>query len=211
MRILITGGLGFIGSHLCEALALASHELVIVDDLSTGKKEHAPAGAEVIIDDVARAGAFDEVVQGIDACFHLAAIASVELSRTHWLRTHEVNSGALVNLMAAISKTKRPVPVVFASSAAVYGNNAQLPLKEITSPAPISSYGVDKLSCEHNGQIAAHAHGIPNIGLRFFNVYGPRQDPSSPYSGVISIFSHAVLHRTPVTIYGDGEQSRDFI
>lgn len=211
MRILVTGGLGFIGSHLAHALVEKKHALVILDDLSTGKREYAPKGCDVIIDDVARAHVFDDIVKRVDACFHLAAIASVERSRTEWLRTHQVNAGGLVNLFDAIRRAGKPIPVVFASSAAIYGNNAALPLKEITHPAPISSYGADKLTCEKTGDIAAHVHGIPNIGLRFFNVFGPRQDPASPYSGVISIFTRKILNGEPLTVYGDGEQSRDFI
>src|SRR5262249_48459574 len=138
--------------------------------------------AEVIIDDVAKPGVFDTIIKNVDAVFHLAAIASVERSTKDWLRTHQVNSSATVNLFDAIARSKKTIPVVYASSAAVYGSNESLPLNEQLAVTPISAYGEDKLACEWHGRIAATIHGIPNAGLRFFNVYGPRQDPASPYS-----------------------------
>ncbi|MFO0390137.1 MAG: NAD-dependent epimerase/dehydratase family protein [Alphaproteobacteria bacterium] len=211
MRILVTGGLGFIGSHLVAALANAGHTLTIIDDLSTGKREHAPAGSTVIIDDVARAGVFDDIIKNVDACYHLAAIASVERANTEWQRTHEVNLGGFVNLLSAIAHNNKNIPVVYASSAAVYGDNTSLPLSETSTTAPISAYGADKLACELQARAAHSVHGIPTIGLRFFNVYGERQDPASPYSGVISIFAKRALSSQPITIYGDGTQTRDFI
>ncbi len=211
MRILITGGLGFIGSHLAASLVVEKHRLVILDDLSAGKREHAPAGSEIIIDDVAKEGVFDKLLDGVDACYHLAAIASVERSHHEWVRTHQVNVGGFVNLLSAIAKRKKPVPVVFASSAAVYGTTDTLPLKETAATRPISAYGADKLACELHGRVADAIHHIPTIGMRFFNVYGPRQDPTSPYTGVISIFAQRALQNQPLIINGDGLQSRDFI
>ncbi len=211
MRILITGGLGFIGSHLVASLAAKGHTLTNIDDLSTGKREHAPAGSSVIIDDVSRPGVFDEVIQSVDACYHLAAIASVERANKEWRRTHEVNLGGLVNLLECIASHKKNIPVVYASSAAVYGDNPNLPLSETITATPISAYGADKLACELQGRVAHAVHNIPTIGLRFFNVYGERQDPASPYSGVISIFAKRALSGQPLTINGDGQQTRDFI
>ncbi len=211
MHILVTGGLGFIGSHLVSALASAGHSLTIIDDLSTGKREHAPDGSTVIIDDVSRHGVFDEIIQSVDACYHLAAVASVERANKELLRTHEINLGGFVNLLDSIARHKKTIPVVYASSAAVYGDNTNLPLSETSTTAPISAYGADKLACELQGLAAYKVHGIPTIGLRFFNVYGERQDPSSPYSGVISIFAKCALSSQPLIINGDGHQTRDFI
>ena len=211
MHILVTGGLGFIGSHLTTALAHAGHTLTIIDDLSTGKREHAPDGSTVIVDDISRHGVFDEIIQSVDACYHLAAIASVERANKELLRTHEINLGGFVNLLDAIARHKKTIPVVYASSAAVYGDTPDLPLSETSTTAPISAYGADKLACELQGRAAYAVHKIPTIGLRFFNVYGERQDPSSPYSGVISIFVKRALSGQSLAINGDGLQTRDFI
>ena len=211
MHYLITGGCGFIGSHLAERLLAGGHRVTIIDDLTTGKRENAPAGAEVVIADITTPGVFDAVAEQVDGCFHLAAIVSVQRSSKDWLRTHQVNASGTVALLDAIARKGRRVPVVFASSAAVYGDNAHIPLKETALCTPLSAYGADKLTCELHAFVASHIHGIPTIGLRVFNVYGPRQDPLSPYSGVISIFAHRMKQHLPITIYGDGEQSRDFI
>lgn len=211
MRYLVTGGAGFIGSHLADALARDGHELIIFDDLSTGKRDYVSAKSCLVVDDVSRAGVFDSLLAGVDGCFHLAAIASVVRSNQEWLRTHQVNAGGTVNLFDAIARSGRKIPVVFASSAAVYGATHAAALSEDAPLKPLSAYGADKLACEHAGYIAAHNHGIPNIGLRFFNVYGPRQDPLSPYSGVISIFAGRILKKLPLVIHGDGKQTRDFI
>lgn len=211
MHILVTGGCGFIGSHLCDALVKHGHTLTIVDDLSTGKREHAPEGSNVIVEDVAKSGVFDGIIQQVDACYHLAAIASVQKGQEEWLRCHQVNNSGLVNVFAAIRTSGKNIPVVFASSAAVYGDSGTLPLQEASPVMPISAYGTDKLACELAGRVAFLNHGISNIGLRFFNVFGPRQDPASPYSGVVSIFARKALAGEPLVIYGDGKQSRDFV
>lgn len=211
MHYLVTGGAGFIGSHLIEALLAGGHRISVIDDLSTGKRAQAPEAVRLVVGDVAAPGAFDALVGDIDGAFHLAAIASVEKSRTDWLRTHQVNLGGTVALFDAIARTGRHTPVVFASSAAVYGDQPQLPIVETMPCRPLSAYGADKFAGELQARIAADIHGIPNAGLRFFNVYGPRQDPASPYSGVISIFAARMKAAQPITIYGDGKQSRDFV
>ncbi|MDE2515321.1 MAG: NAD-dependent epimerase/dehydratase family protein [Rhodospirillales bacterium] len=214
-RILVTGGAGFIGSHLLEALCAAGDEVRVLDDLSTGRRANLPAGVALIEGDVADPHTVAGAMAGVDACYHLAAIASVERGVQDWLGTHRANlTGAITVFDAARARPglrARPVPVVYASSAAVYGDAADLPITEATPPRPLSAYGADKLGCELHARVASHVHGVPAVGLRFFNVYGPRQDPRSPYSGVISIFCERLLAGAPVTIYGDGGQSRDFI
>lgn len=209
MHILVTGGLGFIGSHLCEALNAAGHRLTVLDDLSTGKRAHLVSGATLIEGDVSDDAAVRNAMEGADACFHLAAIASVDRARLEWLRCHTVNCAGTVNVFEAARA--RRIPVVYTSSAAVYGNLLTPPLTEDMRPQPASAYGADKLACELHGRVAAEVHGVPVAGLRLFNVYGPRQDPASPYSGVISIFAGGLAAGQPLTIHGDGLQQRDFI
>ncbi len=211
MHYLVTGGCGFIGSHLLESLLAAGHSATVIDDLSTGKRENLPAGVTFIHGDITSASIFDDILKTADGCFHLAAIASVQKSKEEWLRTHQVNLGGTIALFDAIIKSGRKTPVIFASSAAVYGANSDVPLKETALCTPLSAYGNDKYACEPNARIATELHGIPTAGMRFFNVYGPRQDPHSPYSGVISIFAGRMKNNQPLTIFGDGEQSRDFI
>ncbi|MDE3059926.1 MAG: NAD-dependent epimerase/dehydratase family protein [Pseudomonadota bacterium] len=211
MHYLVTGGCGFIGSHLVERLLAGGHLVTVIDDLSSGRRDNIPAQAGLLVSDITTPGIFDSVIENIDGCFHLAAIVSVQRSMTEWLRTHQVNVDGTVALFDALARRGRRIPVVFASSAAVYGDSQELPLKETAHCAPLSAYGADKLACEWHGRLAAQAHGIPTTGLRFFNAYGPRQDASSPYSGVISIFASRMRAGKALTIFGDGGQSRDFI
>jgi UDP-glucose 4-epimerase len=210
---LVTGGCGFIGSHLVEALVQRGDRVRILDDLSTGRREHALPGTELIVGCITDAKTVAEAMRGVDGCFHLAAIASVERGRTEWLGTHRVNLTGTINVFDAAREARsgQPVPVVYASSAAVYGDNTDTPLSETARTMPLSAYGADKLGCELHGRVAWHIHRVPNIGLRFFNVYGPRQDPRSPYSGVISIFVDRLRAGRGIDIYGDGSQVRDFV
>ncbi len=208
-RILVTGGAGFIGSHLCAALAARGDEVRVLDDLSTGKPENLPPGVTLLRGDVADPTILREAFEGVGACFHLAAVASVERGVRDWLGTHRTNlSGTIAVFDAARAG---PVPVVYASSAAVYGDAATMPIQESAPLMPLSAYGADKLGCELHARVAGRIHGVPTIGMRFFNVFGPRQDPGSPYSGVISIFCDRIRRGAPVTIHGDGAQTRDFI
>ncbi|WP_431859073.1 NAD-dependent epimerase/dehydratase family protein [Azospirillum sp.] len=212
-RYLVTGGCGFIGSHLIERLLAAGHEVRVLDDLSTGKRENLPAGVPVTVGTVADPAVVDEAMRGMDGCFHLAAVASVERSREAWLETHHANLSGTIAVFDAARRARAdgPVPVVYASSAAVYGDNPVMPLTEDATTRPLSAYGADKLGCELHARVADGVHGVPATGFRFFNVYGPRQDPKSPYSGVISIFAGRIAQEQPITINGDGEQVRDFI
>lgn len=212
-RFLVTGGCGFIGSHLCAALRARGDAVRVLDDLSSGSEANLAPGAELMRGDVADPDAVRAAMQGIDGCFHLAAIASVERGVQDWLGTHRVNlSGSIAVFDAARPRDGMPaVPVVYASSAAVYGDQAVLPLTEDVVPRPLSAYGADKLGCEQHARVAGAVHGVPALGLRFFNVFGPRQDPRSPYSGVISIFCDRLARGEAVNVFGDGEQTRDFI
>jgi UDP-glucose 4-epimerase len=210
---LVTGGCGFIGSHLADALIEHGHTVRILDDLSTGRIENKPAEAELFEGDVADPYIVAMAMRGMDACFHLAAVASVERSNIDWCATHKTNLTGSITVFDAAKRanTAHPIPVVYASSAAVYGQNLNVPLSETSAVRPVSAYGADKLGSEQHGLVAWHVHGVPTCGLRFFNVYGPRQDPASPYSGVISIFCDRISAGRGITIFGDGGQSRDFV
>jgi UDP-glucose 4-epimerase len=206
---LVTGGAGFIGSHLCKALLARGEAVRVLDDLSTGKRENLPQGAALIEADVADAAAVREAIDGVVGCFHLAAIASVERGVKDWLGTHRANLTGTITVFDAARA--RRIPVVYASSAAVYGDVTTLPITEAAICRPLSAYGADKVGCELHARAATHVHGIPTVGLRFFNVYGPRQEPRSPYSGVISIFAERIRRGAPIEVFGDGEQTRDFV
>ena len=210
---LVTGGCGFIGSHLADALLGDGHRVRVLDNMSTGRPENKPAMAEFLEGDVADPQLVAEAMRGVDGCFHIAAVASVERGNQDWLGTHRTNLTGSIAVFDAARRANPsgPVPVVYASSAAVYGENPQMPLAEIAATRPLSAYGADKLGSEQHGFVAGRVHGVPTCGLRFFNVYGPRQDPKSPYSGVISIFCDRLKAGQGVTIFGDGGQSRDFV
>lgn len=208
-RFLITGGCGFIGSHLAQALLDQGEEVVVLDNLSSGHRGNLAPGARLIEGDVTSPAAVQAAMEGADACFHLAAIASVERCSQDWAGTHAVNLGGTIRVLEAARP--RRVPVVYASSAAIYGDQSTLPITEDSPAHPLSAYGADKLGSELHARVGGVVHGVPTCGLRFFNVFGPRQDPRSPYSGVISVFSAAIAEGRPVTIHGDGGQTRDFI
>ena len=211
-RFLVTGGAGFIGSHLVHALLDDGHAVRVLDDLSNGHRKNLPQHVELTEADVTDPAAVESALDGVDGCFHLAAIASVARSHREWLRTHQVNLTGTINVFdqARPSRLRREVPVVYASTAAIYGNCGSFPVDEESPAAPLSAYGADKHACELHARVAGAIHGVPTVGLRFFNLYGPRQDPLSPYSGVISIFADRLRRGEPVEIFGDGEQARDF-
>ncbi|MCP3870945.1 MAG: NAD-dependent epimerase/dehydratase family protein [Gammaproteobacteria bacterium] len=206
---LITGGCGFIGSHLAESLLNDGHTVRVLDDLSTGKRENLPPQCRLIVGDVADSAMVRSCMEGMDGCFHLAAVASVQESNENWIGSHRVNLTGSISVFDAARLNK--TPVVYASSAAVYGDNADMPLKECSDVSPLTAYGADKLGSELHARVASLVHGVPTVGLRFFNVYGPRQNPSSPYSGVISIFVDRILRGEFLVVFGDGEQTRDFV
>ncbi len=212
--VLITGGAGFIGSNLVDALLEKGHAVRILDDLSMGKRSNLPLDnprVELIEGDVADAALVARAAQGCKAVVHLAAVASVQASVDDPVKTHQANFVGTLNVCEAmrIAGIKR---VVFASSAAVYGNNGEgEAIAEDTPKAPLTPYASDKLASEYYLDFYRRQHGLEPAIFRFFNVFGPRQDPSSPYSGVISIFCERAQAGLPISLYGDGEQTRDFI
>lgn len=209
--ILITGGAGFIGSHLADALLALGFSVRVLDDLSTGKRENLPERVELIVGDVADAALLRQAMSGCQAVAHLAAVASVQASVDDPVSTHRSNFIGTLNLCEAM-RLEGIRRVVFASSAAVYGQNGEgTAIGEDTAKAPLTPYASDKLASEYYLDFYRRQHGLEPAIFRFFNVYGPRQDPSSPYSGVISIFAKRAVERLPITVFGDGEQTRDFI
>ena len=210
-RILVTGGAGFIGSHLCDALDDRGLQVRVLDDLSTGSRANLRPDVDLRVGDVASPAFVKHALDGVDACFHLAAVVSVPRSATDWSGTHRVNQAGTITLFDAIRQLGSRIPVVYASSAAIYGDCPTSPITETAEKRPLSAYGADKYGCELHAHVASHVHGIPTVGLRFFNVYGPRQDPRSPYSGVISIFCQRIMDGLDIDIHGDGQQVRDFI
>ncbi|WEK30549.1 MAG: NAD-dependent epimerase/dehydratase family protein [Candidatus Pseudomonas phytovorans] len=212
--ILITGGAGFIGSHLCDALLDKGYAVRILDDFSTGRRSNLQVDhprLQLIEGDVADAGLVTQAAAGCSAVVHLAAVASVQASVEDPVRTHQSNFIGTLNVCEAM-RVQGLRRVLFASSAAVYGNNGEgESIAEDTPKAPLTPYAVDKLASEQYLDFYRRQHGLEPVVFRFFNIFGPRQDPSSPYSGVISIFCERAVQGLPITIFGDGEQTRDFL
>jgi len=213
MRYLVTGGAGFIGSHTVDELVRRGQDVVVLDDVSTGKMANlavAQGKIRFIQATVTNLEAVREACHGVDCVIHLAAQTSVPRSVIDPIETNTINVNGTLNVLEASreSKVKR---VVFACSCAVYGKPTTLPICEDAALAPMSPYGLSKQIGEAYGRQYQELYGLEFVSLRYFNVYGPRQDPGSPYSGVLSLFSAALLGGTQPTVYGDGEQSRDFV
>jgi UDP-glucose 4-epimerase len=198
------------GSLPLIGVAGGGHEVTVLDDLSTGKRDRGAAGARTLVGSVTDAALVRDAMAGVDGCYHLAAVASVPRCLEELVASHRVNIGGFLTLLDAARRQAAPVPFVYASSAAVYGP-VRAAAAEDRRPAPISPYGCDKLACEAHATAAASCFGISSVGLRFFNVYGPCQDASSPYAGVISRFVDAAIRGAPIRIFGDGCQTRDFV
>jgi UDP-glucose 4-epimerase len=211
MRLLITGGAGFIGSHFIDLVVGLGGQVVVVDDLSSGSADNLSAhrSVELLKKDFRTCEAQD-FKGNFDALVHLAARPSVATSWEQPMQAHESNL-SLTLYALTLARELRIKRVIFASSAAVYGKAAKVPTKESSPANPSSPYGLQKLTSERYGQLFAGALGLSFVGLRFFNVFGPRQSQFSPYSGVISKFLAAMLRGQSVNIAGDGEQTRDFI
>lgn len=204
----VTGGAGFIGSHLARALLARGYTVSVIDSLVAGKKEHVPQGATLQVADVRDADRLPALLHGADIVFHLAALPRVEYSLQHPVETHEVNVTGTVNVLGAVEKGTR---VVLASSAAVYGNVEAALLSEDLAGSPVSPYGLHKYVSEKYLTLAHTLYGIPTVSLRFFNVYGPGADPDGPYALVIGKFLKLRKEGKPLTIVGDGTQTRDFV
>jgi nucleoside-diphosphate-sugar epimerase len=208
---LVTGGAGFIGSHLAEELVHRGHTVRVADSLITGKRrnlEHIP-GVEFLEGDLADLPFATRAVAGMDYVLHQAAIPSVPRSVKDPITSNRANTDATLNVLVAArdAGVKR---LVFAGSSSEYGNTPTLPKREDMAPAPLSPYALQKVMGTQYCQMFTRLYGFETVVIRYFNVFGPRQDPSSPYSGVISVFSTALIEGRPPTIYGDGEQTRDF-
>ena len=208
---LVTGGAGFIGSHLTEELVRRGDRVRVVDNLVTGKRRnlaHIP-GVELLEGDLADGDVARRAVDRVDFVLHQAAIPSVPRSVEDPLTSHRANINATLNVLLA-AREARVRRVVYAGSSSAYGDTPTLPKDEVMPTAPLSPYALQKLVGEQYGQLFSRLYGLETITIRYFNVFGPRQDPSSPYSGVISLFITALAEGRAPTIYGDGEQTRDF-
>ncbi|WP_132060347.1 NAD-dependent epimerase/dehydratase family protein [Halorussus amylolyticus] len=204
--VVITGGAGFIGSHIAEALA-ADNDVRILDDLSGGSREHVPAGAELITGDVRDPELLADAMDGADLVFHEAALVSVEESVANPRTSHRINADATVGLLE--QAREEDARVVLASSAAIYGHPETVPVREGDPKDPTSPYGIDKLALDHYARRYHDLYGLETVPLRYFNVYGPRQN--TEYSAVVSAFFRQAREGGPITVEGDGEQTRDFV
>ncbi|MBE0658095.1 MAG: SDR family oxidoreductase [Bryobacteraceae bacterium] len=208
---IVTGGAGFIGSTLVRSLVADGYHVRVIDNLTSGKRDNL-AGLDQVdlcVADLRSPGAFEKFLEPGAPVYHLAAIPSVPRSISDPVPSHESNINATFNLLQACvaRKTGR---VVYAASSSAYGDTEVLPKTERMRPQPLSPYAMQKLAGEYYCSVFSHCYGLETVSLRFFNVFGPRQDPTSPYSGVLSIFLNCLIDRKAPTIFGDGEQSRDF-
>jgi UDP-glucose 4-epimerase len=215
-KILITGGAGFIGSHTADLLLSENYEVVVYDNLSTGHLANLDLKhprLKWIEADIADAERLSREIAHCDAVMHLAAIASVPQSIENPVQSLQVNVLGFLNVLQAIRAQKKPIRLVYASSAAVYGDEKNLPCDDHLPLAEnvLSPYALEKANDERYAMLFEKLFSIKSLGLRYFNVYGKRQDPKSPYSGVISKFMANYLENKSITIFGDGKQSRDFV
>ncbi len=209
---MVVGGAGFIGSHLAEALASSGVDTVIYDDFSSGYFANIPTNiADVVVGRVEDTSALGEAARSSDFIFHLAAVSSVARCQSDISNSYSTNAGGVASAIQASARGAKRPALIFASSAAVYGTPASASIDENADKAPISFYGLAKLNGERLLQMASRHHQLRSVALRLFNVYGPRQDRSSPYSGVISLFADRLGKAEALVVYGDGQQTRDFI
>ena len=211
-RYLVTGGAGFIGSNIAEELVSLGEEVVVFDNLSTGHEgniEHIRQDITFVKGDIRNASEVRKALNGVDYVLHQAALASVPRSIDDPLLVNEVNVGGTLTVLDE-SRHASVKCVVYAASSSAYGDSEVLPKREDMLPAPLSPYAVSKLVGEHYCSVYSEVYGLPTISIRYFNVFGPRQDPASQYAAVIPIFISHLLDGKAPSIYGDGEQSRDF-
>ena len=211
-QYLVTGGAGFIGSHIVERLVKDGRSVRVIDNFSSGKRANlSPFGSSVDVfeGDLRDAGDCRRACAGVEIVFHEAAVPSVPKSVADPVTSHQANVDGTFNLLMAArdAKCRR---VVYAASSSAYGDAPDLPKRETTCPQPLSPYAVNKLVGEYYCRSFTYCYGLETLSLRYFNVFGPRQDPKSEYAAAIPAFVAAVLHDRPPTIYGDGEQTRDF-
>ncbi len=208
---LVTGGAGFIGSHLTEELVRRGEQVRVVDSLITGHRRNLAhlSGIDFLEGDLADLAVAKRAVEGIDYVLHQAAIPSVPRSVDDPITSNRANIDSTLNVLVA-ARDAGVTRVVYAGSSSAYGNTPTLPKHEDMPTNPLSPYALQKLVGEQYMQMFTALYGLETVTIRYFNVFGPRQDPSSPYSGVISVFAKALLENTAPTIYGDGEQTRDF-
>ncbi|HEV2672028.1 MAG TPA: SDR family oxidoreductase [Gemmatimonadales bacterium] len=212
MRYLVTGGAGFIGSHLVERLVRDGAAVTVLDDLSTGRRENLRAARDrirFIRGTVARLDACRRAMQGVDYVFHHAAVTSVPRATRDPLAAHHTNVTGTLNVLLA-AREAGVSRVVFAGSTAAYGDAAEVPQHEALLPSPLSAYAASKIAGEAYCQAFWHTHGLETVVLRYFNIFGPRQNLDSQYGAVIPLFIAAALHGDPPVIFGDGAQTRDF-
>jgi len=212
MRYVVTGGAGFIGSNTVDELVLRGHSVVVLDDLSSGKEENLAECRNkitLIKGSITDIEVVRKAMHEADYVLHLAARTSVPRSVKDPIDTNRINIEGTLNVLVAAKETKVKRVVIAASSAA-YGETATLPKVETMQPEPVSPYGVTKYVSELYAQTFGRCYGLENVSLRYFNIFGPRQDPSSPYSGVLAKFCTAFLEDTQPVVFGDGEQTRDF-
>ena len=212
MHVLVTGGAGFIGSHSVEALIEEGSRVTVLDNLSTGKRANVPVHerVELIEGDIRDAATVRRALEGVTHVLHLAAQVSVRASLEDPAHSASHNVAGFLNVVDAARNAGR-VRVVYASSAAVYGAPEALPLEEGSPCRPSSPYGLEKWIDDQYAALYRDLYGASLLGMRYFNVYGPRQDPSSPYAGVISRFAACIGSDEPLTVFGDGRQTRDFV
>ena len=209
MKYLVTGGAGFIGSHLVDALVAQGSDVTVLDNLSTGLEGNVPGKARLVMGQAGDAGLLDQLLPGCVGIFHLAAVSSVQASLDRPIEVHEDNLTATLTLLEAARRHHVP-RFVFSSSAAVYGDTNGEQAREDMKPNPLSHYAVQKLAGEYYCQVYAKLHGLETVCLRYFNIFGPRQRADSPYSGAIAKFLDAARAGRAPTIFGDGSQTRDF-
>lgn len=213
-RVLVTGGAGFIGSHLTESLLRAGHQVRVIDNLSTGKKENlvfdeAYPFLEMIEGDICDLMTCQRAMEGIEYVFHQAALPSVQRSVEDPMSSNKANVEGMLNILVA-GRDAGVKRVIYAASSSAYGDTPTLPKKEEMIPNPLSPYALQKLVGEQYCRLFYQLYGLDTISLRYFNIFGPKQDPNSIYSAVIPRFIDALVSGRPPTVYGDGEQSRDF-